>query len=544
MKKLSMIIIILIALFSFVGAANAATEIYAASLEGEISLHISPSEDSFVITQVPASSRLVLIKTERTWGLVSYRNKSGWVNLSFTRESYAKSAEATGNDMVSSVEVASENEQASLYNRPSKDGTLGSIVRYQVPNQTVLEITRQTPSGWGLVSMHGRYAWIRMEETKPFDTHNESDMYGIYYVYTLSEKGEGVNLYVDEFGKNLCGVIPDCVKLTVRETLGDYGYVSYDGIKGYINLKYTAQSLSNAQSNAGEKVNEEHIVKAPEGENAVTVYSIPSKEEKDGPSEVGTVKDGESVYILRSTLDGWSLINCGGQLGWIPPDSTSASEAEVVDDVEILTTEEFAYVSTPQGKGLKVASEPNGKEHAFIPENARIQILARKDGYSYVYSREFASGWVKEVPPYKTYEEARDANLSGKKNIYIVKEATWLRRLPLSTKYEENEKIAVVREGKYLEVKKIVSSGKTKWLLVEVNGKCGWISKTKAQREGWVTMICIASGIGVVVAAIIAFAVVAIVKKKRKKKEVEEIEESVHDENSGDREESPTLSGK
>ncbi len=548
MKKISMIIITLIALFLFCGVANAANNIYSASLEGEISLHISPSEDSFVITKIPACSKLELIKTERTWGLVSFRNKTGWINLSFTRDSYSKAAEATGNDMVSSVQVETKNGQAVLYNVPSEDIVLGSREKYQVPNQTVLEITRQTPSGWGLVSMHGKYAWIKIEDSKPFDTQNESEIYGIYYVYTLSEKGEGVNLFVDEYGKNLCGVIPDCVKLTVRETFEGYGHVSYDGVNGWINLEYTTQSLSNAQSNAGEKVNAEYTVEAPEGETEVSVYSIPSQEVKDGPSIVGTVKKDDSVYVLRSTQGGWSLINCDGQLGWIPPNSVKEKkDTEKYDGVKIYTSEKISYVATELGKGLKVYSEPNGKkEHSFVPETARIKILAEENGYKYVYS-DYAAGWVKDVPSFKTYEEALEQYPAERKEIYITKKETPLMTIPVASEFEENKTLMIIPEGKYIEVKRIVTSGKTNWLLVEVDGKCGWINKANAQRNGFLNVLCVAAGIVILLVGASAIIVIHILKKKRKKKaekEVEEVEESVHDEDSGSREESPALSGK
>ena len=148
----------------FCGAALAAEYVYSASVEGEISLYISPDDESHVITKIPACSRLKLLETERTWGLVEFNNKAGWINLSFTRANYSKAAEATGNDFTKSVQVKAKDTKAVLYNVPSDDIRLGSSEKYSIPNNTVLKITRQTDSGWGLVSMHGKYAWIKMSE--------------------------------------------------------------------------------------------------------------------------------------------------------------------------------------------------------------------------------------------------------------------------------------------------------------------------------------------------------------------------------------------
>ncbi len=548
MKKLTVLIITLITLFLLSGVADAATFKYASSPKGEITLYMTPSDDGFVITKIPACSELELIKTERTWGLVSFRNKVGWVNLSFTRESYLEAAETTGSDMESSVQVSTKSGQATLYTLPSEDPASGSEAKYQVPNETVLEIKRQISSTWGLVSMNGEYAWIKMSEVKPFDTHNESEIYGIYYVYTLSEKGEGVNLFVNEYGQNLCAVIPDCVKLTVQETLNGYGHVAYDGIDGWINLDDTTQSLLNAQANAGEKVNKECTVKEPEEGNTVSVYSVPSKNPADGAGVIGTVKKGESVYVLRATQNGWSLINCDGQLGWLPPQSVEEEHPDnKYDNLKIFTFQGFSYIATKQSRGLKVYAEPgSAREVSFVPETARIKVLAEKDGYKYVYS-DFAAGWVKEVPSFKTREETLSLYHSKKTKTYITQKDTSLMSVPTLDEFGENKILMTVPKGKRIEVKRVVTSGKTKWLLVEVDGKSGWINKADAQQEGFVIMLCLTIIAGLLAIGAVLVIILRTLKKKRKKneeKEVEEIEESVHNEDSGTYEESPTLSGK
>lgn len=548
MKKLTSLIIMLITVFLSSGVADAANFIYASSLEGEINLYMSPSDDSLVITRIPACSELEVIKPERTWGLVLFKNKVGWINLSFTRDSYLDAAESTGNDNVSSVQVSTKSGQAALYNVPSEDAALGQEEKYQVPDGTVLEIKRQISSSWGLVSMHGEYAWIKLNMVKPFDTHNESEIYGIYYVYTLSKNGDGVNLFVDEYGENLCAVIPDCVKLTVQETLNGYGRVAYDGINGWINLDDTTQSLLNAQSNAGEKVNEEFIVKEHEEGNTVSVYSVPSKNPQDGAGVVGTVKKGDSVYVLRTTQNGWSLINCGGQLGWLPPESVEEGESiSKYDDLKFFESGEFSYIATKQGKGLKVYTEPtSAREVSFIPETARIRILAEKDGYKYVYS-DFAAGWVRDVPSFKTREETLSVYHSKKTKEYITEKATPLMSVPTTDKFGENKTLMIVQKGERIEVKRVVTSGKTKWLLVEIDGKCGWINKTDAQPKGYLMMLCLTVIAGLLAIGAILATIIRKQKKKRKKnevKEVEEIEEGIHNEDSGTYEESATVSGK
>ena len=551
MKKFIGFITIFITLFLLCGVANAAGLKYASSSEGEINLYMTPSDSGFVITKIPACSELEIIKTERTWALVSFRSKVGWINLSFTRGSYLDAAEASGSDMKSSVQVKAKNGQATLYNIPSEDTTLGSEEKYQVPNNTVLEIKRQISSKWGLVSMSGDYAWIKMDEVKSFDTHNESEIYGIYYVYTLSDKGDGVNLFVDEYGENLCAVIPDCVKLTVQETQNGYGRVSYDGTEGWVNLENTTQSLLNAQSNAGEKVNEEFVVKEKEEGNTFSVYSVPSENPADGTVEIGTVKKGEYVYVLRVTQNGWSLINCDGQLGWLPPESLEEKKysqySHKYDNIRISESEKLSYIATKQGKGLKVYCEPgSAKVISFIPETAKIKIMAEENGYKYVYS-DFASGWVKEECSFETRKEALSMYHNKKEKAYITKKATLLMKLPLTEQYGENAILMSVPKGKRVVAVRTVTSGKTKWLLVKVDGKYGWVNKADVQQEEYLIALCLTILGGLLAIGVALWLILRKLKKKIKKnkeKEVEEIEKSVHDENSGTYEESPTLSRK
>ena len=513
MKKLSCIIIMLLSLLCFSGAALAAEYVYCASVEGELSLYISPDEESYEITKVPACSKLKLLDTRRTWGLVEFENKAGWINLSFTREDYAKAAEATGRDSLKNVKVSAEDKIAILYNVPSENVLLGSSEKYQIPNGTVLKITRETQSGWGLVSMNGKYAWIQMNKTAPHVSENDVDQYGIYYVYVLSDGGKGLELWANEKGKNLCAVIPDCTKLTVRETKGNYGYVSYAGISGYIDLRYTTESLSNAQLNAGREVNVECVVTTPQNLERVDMLSIPSDNPLDGGSVVSSLEDGEYVFVLRETLGGWSLIYYDGSLGWIPPQTITASE--ILDDEDIINMYESpkeGFIATVRGKGLKLFSGTSEEDSvATIPENCKIRIIAEKDGYKYVYS-DYAAGWVKDAPIVNTYEEALEKYPDEKRVYYVTDRETNLMSLPTENELCASVVLSVLPEGKYVETIKIVTTSKTKWLLVRASGEMGWIKMSHADKAKIPMIITLL----VIAVLLVISAVILLIFKKKK----------------------------
>lgn len=547
MKKLICCIIMLVSLLIFSGAAIAAEYVYSASVEGEISLYISPDDESYVITKIPACSRLKLLESERTWGLVEFNNKSGWINLSFTRANYSKAAEATGNDLAKSVQVNSKEGKAVLYNVPSTDVLLGSSEKYRIPNSTVLKITRQTPSGWGLVSMHGKYAWIKMNETEDFQTQTDTDQYGIYYVYVLSEEGTGLELWENEKGKNLCAVIPDCIKLTVRETRGNYAYVSYDGINGWINLKYTTQSLANAQSNAGVPVNAEYTVTPQNEGESVDVLSVPSSNPNDGGSVVATLKKGESVFVLRSTLSGWSLINYDGNLGWIPPESLTLPEIVYHENItNIYKKPKTGYIATLEGKGLKLYSDTDEKVAvAAVPETTCVKIIAERNGYKYVYC-DYAAGWTKDVPMTDTYTESLEKYGEKERRFYVTERETNFMSLPISSQLSGSTILAVIPEGKYFEAVKTVTTGKNKWLLAHIDGQTGWIRMNHADKAEvpfiFILLIILAIALILLAVALIVRAIRKRKKLTRKvKKEVDNDEEIIQTESSGTGEESPNV---
>ena len=515
MKRLICLIFTAVAIMCFSGGVMAADYVYCASVNGEMSLHISPDDESFVVTVVPACSKLKLIDTEQTWGLVEFDNKSGWINLSFTRTSYAKAAEATGNDAVSSVKVNSKSGKTVLYNVPTDAIALGSEEKYTIPNGTILKVTRETQSGWGLVSMNGKYAWIQMKNTVPHEVEADADRYGIYYVYVLSDGGKGLELWETAGGKNLCAVIPDCIKLTVREEKGNFAYVSYDGINGWIDLRYTAESLANAQSNAGTAVNVEYTVDPSDGAESVDLLSVPSSNPNDGGSVVATIEKGVAVFGLRSTLGGWTLVNYEGVLGWIPPETLSVSETLHKDITQVLDSPYTGYISSTEKKGLKIYARPDEEAAvATIPEFTQIQVIAEKDGYEYICC-DYAAGWTKKGAIALSQEDAFADFTSEKKGHYMTECETLFMSLPTENELCQSTVLSVLSENTYFHSSHLVTTGKQKWAYAEIDGKCGWVKLSDAQKVlSPFVMLILAVAIVLVIGAVI-YAVIYIIKKKK-----------------------------
>ncbi len=521
MKKLFCLISVLVLCFIFnLKIVDANQEMfYAATHSGELDMHISPGRESAVVDAIPACASFEVIETSGVWGLVVCENKSGWINLSFTRPSYDAAAEATGADAERHVKVKAKDSKASLYNLPDTHSKYGSEKLFSVPNGMILKIMRETESGWGLVSMNGKYAWIQLENVETYQTQNEetASKYEVYYVYALSKDGAGLSLYKDTEKSDILSVVPDCVRLTVRTTKDDCAYVSYGGKNGWIELEYTTSSESHAQMNAGEKVNAEYKIIKKEKENYVNIHSIPS-ESSDDSIVAGTVKIGEEVLVQRRTLDGWGLINHNGAVGWIPPGTYAPAEKIQYDAVTTYKYKKTGFIATADGKGAPLyAAYQKNNSYITVPECVQVSIIAEKEDRRYVKC-DYASGWVENKNIVPAYDEALKTNKTEKTRTYILKSDTVQKTVPTEIALCGGENLQVLKAGTNADVSGVVVTDSVKWGLTKINGKEGWVNLTGAETVLYDYEVAIINITRILFGALILLFLIISIYKKRKRK--------------------------
>lgn len=500
----------------FTGSAYA-KKLYVATVDGMLGMYLSPDKDSLKITDIPGGAELDLVKSEGTWGNVVFSNKCGWINMSFTRDSFEEAAEATGFETLKNVETNSGENKVDLYTLPSCEAKYGSVKEYSVPDGVILRVIRETSDGWGLVRVRDKYLWVNLKDTKPYITRTEQAIanYELYYVYTFSENGNGVNLYSDSKGKDVLTTVSDCVKLTVRETENNYAYVSYNGINGWVNLENTTKSFSNAQSKTGKEINAEYKITG-ETASGVDIFNIPSNTIKDGAVPIGSVSSGTKIFVQRCTADGWMLVNHNGKIGWIPPDNATLQPNDDLLLIKPLDKKQVGYVSTGKENGLPICSRYDSNTViARIPECVKVDILAEKDKRVYVYC-DYASGWTSPDGIVENGQKAISENYLNEPVKCMVEEGMVLMRLPMEELLCNNESLSSVKKGEKLKIVRIVTTGKIKWGLTELNGKKGWVNLSKTSRinESYNTalfMLGILSS-----AAVFVLAVVFILYKIRK----------------------------
>lgn len=522
MKKLVFLLFIIIISVSFPVSAQSDEQIYIATIEGKLALHISPDENSEKVTTVPACTEVTLLETKGTWGLVTFENKSGWISLSFTRKTYNKAAEATGFDSVRTVKVQSQKTVVPLYSLPSSNSTTGSVVKYSIPTDVVLTIIRETTTGWGLVSMSGEYAWIDMHNTSKYQTETQKTIskYEIYYVYALSPGGAGVNMYADNGTNNVVAIIPECTQLTVREIQGDYAYVAYNGINGWIPLKYTTKSLFHSQLNTGEKIHEEYITDGKYGKKKTNIHSVPTDREGEY-TVIGSINADTYVFVQRRTRDGWCLINHNGVIGWIHESKIIPVEKETDTELKILNKKEEAYLTSDNDNGTRMYSDADMSHTVtYIPECVKVRIMAEKNDMKYIFC-DYASGWVENRYVVDSYSAALENSVTEDKREYTLKKDTLLMNIPAMKGEYGSNVVANIKEGRKVQVMRIVSMNQKKWGLIEIDGQKGWINLEDADIKLYVYEIIMIIIGGFVLIVVTTIVIVLKMRKKAKRKVIE-----------------------
>lgn len=529
MKKLIYILFsILIISMLFATGAYAKKNLYAA-VDGMLEMYLSPDKDSLKITDIPGSAELNLIKSDGTWGNVVFANKCGWINMSFTRDSYEEAAEATGYETLKNVQTNSKENGVDLYTLPSSETKYGSEKKYSVPDGVILKISRETSDGWGLVCIKNEYLWVNLRDTKPYITETEQAIedYELYYIYTFSEDGKGVKLYSEPKKASVLTTISDCVKLTVRKTQNNYAYVSYNGINGWVNLDNVTKSLSSARANTGKEVNAEYKITG-EPSFSVDIFNVPSNKIKDGAVAVGSVKAGTEIFVQRCTGDGWMLVNHNGNIGWIPPDNATVQPNDDTLLIEPLEKKRYGYVSTDKKSGLVVYSGYDSNTAiARIPECVKVEVLAEKDGRQYVYC-DYAAGWTADGLA-DSYEKALNADFLENSTKYTIGKNAVMMKLPMEDLLCGNETLITLEKGTEVKILRIVTSGNTKWGLTEINGKKGWVTLDKTKRVYSpleITLYIISVLFGALTILVVTLFVIRKMVKIRKKEQSEDFGEN------------------
>lgn len=516
MKKI-VCMFFLLAMFFYLPAYAEETEyIYTASVDGVCSIYISPSVNSYELMQVPACSKTELLKTDGTWNQIKYKNNVGWINSLYTRSSYKNAAMVTGFDEKKTIQVYTGENTARMYKVPLGAASGNDNEGVALPDGTILEMLRKTPSGWGLVSVNNEYMWIDTAYTRAFEGKVDEKQYGPYYVYITSDDGNGADMWESPEKEKSLAVIPVCTKLMAREAEGDYIYVSYKGMNGWVETAHTEVSLFNAQMKSGIEVMKECVIDSAVYGDDIQILSAPSYDEDVAASVLGTVEEEDSVLILRTIHGEWNLVFANGILGWLPPESII--DNPIPDEkvsVTVYENPKAGFVSTSDGNGIILFSDVvDSIETGVIPETVNVWIIAEKNGYKYVCC-EYGAGWTENAEITSDYETALTKYATDTEPPYIINQDTYLMSIPAEKGFYGSKGIIPVKKNLKVTPLRIVETSDSEWALAEIDGTLGWIDLSHMDSTEFPLWEVLWAAAAIVV-VLLAFSVW--IKRKRAKK--------------------------
>lgn len=191
-----------------------------------LNLRSSASANGTIIAVIPSGTSLSVASISDGWGYTFYDGKFGYISMGYATRtgdfSYSNGVyQTTGNLNMRDIPSASGNILATL------------------PSGTIVSVT-MIFGGWGAVSYNGKNGYINLSYTKRTgDLPNEAP-YPVGVYETISDLNMRA---VGSASGTIIATLPKGAAIFVTSVLENgWGYTSYTGAYGYINLKYATRT--------------------------------------------------------------------------------------------------------------------------------------------------------------------------------------------------------------------------------------------------------------------------------------------------------------
>ena len=255
MKKLISLFLSLLMLFTLTvtvlayDVSSADYYVYVKASDGGVNIRSGPSTsyEKLMTGMIPNGTELYISAQSGNWGYTTYNGITGWIALSATTKS--ASAKSSSQPVQTTqagyyVYVKASDGGVNFRSGPSK--SYGKVMSGMIPNGERLYIS-EVSGKWGVTTYNGITGWIALSETtKTAPSTNtasttKSTKTTSYYVYVKAYDG-GLNLRIGpsvNYAKVMPDWIPNDTEIHITAVSGNWGYTSYQGYSGWVNLKYT-----------------------------------------------------------------------------------------------------------------------------------------------------------------------------------------------------------------------------------------------------------------------------------------------------------------
>ena len=290
-----------------------------------------------------------------------------------------------------------------------------------------------------------------------------------YQVSVYSAGKEGLPLKVKpDLSAARYSRIPENTSLTIDQIENGWGHTTYNGISGWVALRYT-------------RITSSYTAKVPQAGYIEAAYYIVNGTQGEGlelrvepsvhSSTFGPVPDGTKLKVLAIDQD-WAYTSYNGNYGWVNLTYLrKSSEKPVSSEVQVRV-----YDTDGEGLSLKAAADLSATRYLTIPENTTLILdEITKSGWGHTIYGGY-SGWVSLRYTMITGNYEAEIPTSGSINpSWYTVYNTEGEGLELRTRPDvESSTFGPIPDGTILQVTAINDD----WAYTLYNGHHGWANLT------------------------------------------------------------------
>ncbi|MCR5636471.1 MAG: SH3 domain-containing protein [Clostridiales bacterium] len=288
---------------------------------GNLILREQPSSASAQLALIPNGTALVITEFNGDWGKTTYAGKTGWVSMDWVKYVSGDTDNQNQGYALGKYNVTLTSGNLRLREEPSTNSKTLTLI----PNGTTLIIT-ELLNGWGKTTYNGYTGWVSMAylayvgkvdsdsgNDVTSDTNSDIVNDDVFVLYVVTNEGSETSIYEKASTESaILGTIPNGEQLYISAMDGDWAYVTYNGINGWVRLdQLTSKAVVDGKEPAAEK-GLAFVVNTLDKKGVINLH----KEKSIFSDIIERIPNGTILYV-QEVSGAWAKVTYNGKTGWI-----------------------------------------------------------------------------------------------------------------------------------------------------------------------------------------------------------------------------------
>jgi uncharacterized protein YgiM (DUF1202 family) len=288
---------------------------------GNLILRAQPSTSAQQLALIPNGTSLIITEFNGDWGKTTYNGQTGWVNMGWVTYVSGDTDNQNQGYALGKYTVVLTSGNLRLREQPSTSADTIALI----PNGTTLIIT-ELLNGWGKTTYDGKTGWVSMaylaylgadsdssNNDVTSDTNSDIIHGDVYVIYVVTNEGAETSIYEEPSTESaILGSIPNGESLLVSLVDGDWAYVTYKNITGWVKMdQLTSKAVVDGIEDEAEK-GLAFVVNTIDKKGVINQH----KEKSIFSDIIQKIPNGTILYV-QEISGPWAKVTYKGKTGWI-----------------------------------------------------------------------------------------------------------------------------------------------------------------------------------------------------------------------------------